>query len=137
MGAHSELASPEKHCWQLLVEDPPRAKESPDVSAWPQEFSVGHSVKLVFKMDLLSDRGPWTMTERMWVAVTEKHGDIYVGILESQPHSAAGNPDFILTRFMEIPFKREHVVDYLPREEKFQLLVMSLRPARVWLKHYG
>jgi uncharacterized protein YegJ (DUF2314 family) len=87
-------------------------------------------VKLRFYIKAQLDDGtPDEGGERMWVIVAEKHGDVYIGILDSDPHIA--NPAH-LQRGAEIPFKAEHIIDLEDPPPEYAAKALASPRTEVW-----
>lgn len=110
------LAEFEKDGWRLDSGEERHAR-------WPQTFEIpervhrdtlptGASVRLIFQiLGLNEDGGDKIETERMWVLVSGKVGDIYLGILSNEPATFWPRDGFHLRLGAEIPFRAEHVID--------------------------
>ncbi|GGS15912.1 hypothetical protein [Deinococcus knuensis] len=69
----------------------------------------GQAAKLLFDIRFQEDGKPMLGTERMWVIVSRREGNVYVGVLDSTPRTTApGDP---LQTDVEVPFLPEHVCD--------------------------
>lgn len=69
----------------------------------------GQAAKLLFDIQFQEHGRPVRGTERMWVIVSRREGDVYVGVLDSVPRTTApGDP---LQTGVEVPFLPEHVCD--------------------------
>ena len=69
----------------------------------------GQAAKLLFDIRFQEDGRPMLGTERMWVIVSRRDGDVYVGVLDSTPRTTAAG-DHLQTG-VEVPFLPEHVCD--------------------------
>ena len=69
-------------------------------------------MKLIFDISIGNENGSVTLLggERMWVIVTERIGDAYIGILDNEPASIEAGGDHYLCLGAEIPFRAEHVI---------------------------
>ena len=102
--------------WELeSAED--RHAESPE-SFWiparadREQLQPGQAAKLLFCIEAEKVDGSVEVTvERMWVFITERLDDLYVGMLDNQPASIDPADDVYLVRGAEIPFGPEHVID--------------------------
>ena len=72
--------------------------------------------------------------ERMWVIVSGRHGDFYLGILDSQPASIVPGEDVYLCFGAEIPFKAEHVIEIAEPPKNYVDWQLSQAPERLWPK---
>ncbi|GGR77791.1 hypothetical protein [Deinococcus sedimenti] len=68
----------------------------------------GQAAKLLFDILFQENGRPMLGTERMWVIVSRQEGNVYVGVLDSTPHTACGDS---LRPGVEVPFLPEHVCD--------------------------
>lgn len=68
----------------------------------------------------------------MWVIVSEKIGDIYIGILDNQPMCIDPDDDFYLGFGAEVPFAAEHVIDIDNPPQDYAEQVLSQVPERQW-----
>lgn len=69
----------------------------------------GQAAKLLFDIQFQEHGRPVRGTERMWVIVSRREGDVYVGVLDSVPRTTApGDP---LQTGVEVPFLPEHFCD--------------------------
>jgi hypothetical protein len=106
------FASIEKDGWTLEPGEERHAR-SPESFAIPsraerESLHPGDAVKLLFDIETrdagrIIDRG----VDRMWVVVKRKAGNVYVGLLDSDPGAAEG---LTLRPGMEIVFGPEHVI---------------------------
>lgn len=71
--------------------------------------------------------------QRMWVAVAERHGDCYVGILNVHPSGNYADRDFYLSPGAEIAFLPHHIVDINRPPFGFDIkTVLQTDPRRLW-----
>lgn len=68
----------------------------------------------------------------MWVIVSEKLGDTYVGILDNQPACIDPDDDFYLGFGVEVPFKAEHIISIDQPPQDYVEEVLGQSPARHW-----
>jgi hypothetical protein len=81
-----------------------------------RNLKVGQAAKLIFKIRVFDDAGnPEVVTERMWVYVTRRRGDLYEGRLQSQ---AEATLDF--RPGTQVRFLAEHVCDIDDPPRAFQ-----------------
>ena len=90
-----------------------RHREAPDTFWIPdlehrRALNPGDYAKLIFRISLDDDDDPCSV-ERMWVIVTGKVGEIYLGILDNEPDAIEENDD--LWPGTELPFRAEHIID--------------------------
>src|SRR3712207_3973726 len=70
-----------------------------------QNLQVGQAARLIFDIEIEDEPGkPVIQGERMWVIVSERHDDYYIGILDNQPASFEPLDDVYLCFGAEIPF---------------------------------
>ncbi len=109
--------------WTLLSAEDQRAR-------WPQTFHIpdrrvrealspGDAAKLLFDIETredgrIVDRG----VDRMWVIVKKRVGELYVGVLDSNPGRAEG---LALRPGTEVHFSADHVVDIDRPPEEYVL----------------
>lgn len=68
----------------------------------------------------------------MWVIVSERVGDGYIGILDNKPASVDESQHFYLCRGAEVPFLPEHVIDIADPPSDYAQQRLSERPSHVW-----
>lgn len=68
----------------------------------------------------------------MWVIVSEKLGDTYVGILDNQPAYLDPDDDFYLGFGVEVPFKAEHITSIDQPPQDYAEEVLNQAPVRNW-----
>ena len=130
------LPSLESDFWQLRSGEALHA-ESPDTFWIPpleqrQTLRPGAGVKLVFEIKGLEDNGKVNVQrERMWVIVTAKHSDVYIGRLDNEPSIEPGD-DVYLQRGAEVPFRAEHVVDIQAPPADYVAARLAEAPTRRW-----
>ena len=83
----------------------------------------------MFLIEADADEG---VTERMWVFVTEKVGDIDVGLLDNEPAFFELNAETYLVRLAEVPFRSEHVIDIASPPRRYANLMRRTEPTRRW-----
>src|SRR5678815_806389 len=118
------LASLERDFWQLRS-----AEESH--RAHPETFWVpplaercglsrGKAARLIFEVESEDESGARVVNgERMWVIVSERVGNQYIGILDSQPATIEPSDGVYLRFGAEIPFGPEHVIDIADPPEDY------------------
>jgi hypothetical protein len=96
----------------------------------------GEGVLLIFRMQPTPDEispGMQGRMQRMWVAVDERCGDYYIGILNVHPSGNYTNRDFYLSPGAEIPFLPHHIVDINRPPFGFDIKkVLQTDPRRLW-----
>lgn len=77
------------------------------------DLTRGSEVKLMFEMRGVDEDGQVDSgVERMWVIVTERVGDRYLGLLDNQPLAYdPADPQVYLRAGAEVCFGPEHVID--------------------------
>jgi len=131
------LASFERDYWCL------RSAEA-DHAAAPGTFAIpsreargslvrGDTVKLIFDQEGYEADGSTTVQgERMWVLVTERIGERYLGVLESDPALAQADAALYLRKGAEIAFGLEHVIDVGRPPADYVAKRLSQGPTRRW-----
>ena len=77
-----------------------------------QSLHRGQAAKLIFDIEVEQEDGRLSIQgERMWVIVSEKIGDIYLGILDSQPTCLESSNNDYLRFGAEVAFQAEHVIE--------------------------
>ena len=93
----------------------------------------GQAARLMFDIESENDDGQIIVQgERMWVIVSEKHEDFYVGILDNPPASFEPSDSAYLCFGAEIPFLAEHVIDTDDPPEDYSNWQLSQKPEREW-----
>jgi hypothetical protein len=93
----------------------------------------GQAAKLLFEIEGQDEKGEQDVwTERMWVLVTERLQDGYLGILTNQPAGIEPTDAFYLQERSEIPFRAEHVIDIDDPPPDFVAEVLTAGPRRSW-----
>ena len=68
----------------------------------------------------------------MWVIISEKIGDTYIGILDNQPVCFDPADNFYLSFGAEIPFLAEHIIDIDNPPQDYVDWQLSQKPEHVW-----
>jgi len=89
----------------------------------------GQAAKLIF--DIADEMGDIS-GERMFVIVTEKVGEVYLGILDNQPATLDPDGDAYLRFGAEIPFTAEHVIDIAEVPQDYVDWQLGQPPERTW-----
>jgi hypothetical protein len=98
-----------------------------------QNLRVGQAAKLIFEISTFNEDGSTaTSGERMWVIVSERVGDGYIGILDNEPVSVDEAELSYLCRGAEVPFLPEHVIDIADPPCDYAQQRLSEQPSRVW-----
>lgn len=114
----------ERNGWTLLSGEEHHAR-SPETFSIParaerEGLCPGDAAKLLFDIETreqgrVIDRG----VDRMWVIVKRRVGDLYVGVLDSDPGRAEG---LVLGPGTELRFSPEHVIAIARPPEKYVLV---------------
>ncbi|RZJ62107.1 MAG: hypothetical protein EOO58_01015 [Hymenobacter sp.] len=97
-----------------------------------QNIKRGQAARLIFDIEVDNEGETEVQGERMYVIVSEKIGDVYIGILDNQPACSDFEDDVYLCIGAEVPFLAEHVIDidYPPQDHvDWQL---GQKPERIW-----
>jgi len=98
-----------------------------------QNLRRGQAAKLIFDIQTEDEHGNTTVGgERMWVIVTERVGDFYIGLLDNQPASVEPDENVYLCFGAEVPFLPEHVIDINDPPDKYVQWQLSQPPERYW-----
>ncbi|MDO9222101.1 MAG: hypothetical protein Q7U20_00130 [Caulobacter sp.] len=108
-----------------------RHSESPDTfeipPLWIREvLEPGDFAKLIFKIAIDDNEDPEAF-ERMWVVVTVRTPDGYMGVLDNEPSSIAENDTFWYGS--ELPFSPRHIIDVNKANEASKAI--AARPPKV------
>jgi hypothetical protein len=86
--------------------DAPTTFEIPDLEV-RQSLEPGDFAQLIFKIAIENDEEPESV-ERMWVVMSARTDDGYLGILNNEPATISENTDFWLG--IELPFEPRHII---------------------------
>ena len=131
------LATRKTDFWELRSAEAGHAA-NPDSFLIPpleirQNLQRGQAARLMFDIESENDDGQIIVQgERMWVIVSEKHEDFYVGILDNPPASFEPSDGAYLCFGAEIPFLAEHVIDTDDPQEDYSNWQLSQKPEREW-----
>jgi hypothetical protein len=93
----------------------------------------GQAARLIFDIEGENDTGEVEVQgERMWVIISEKIGDTYIGILDNQPACFDPEDNFYLSRGAEIPFLAKHIIDIDFPPQDWADFQLSQKPEHVW-----
>ncbi|MDJ0839651.1 MAG: hypothetical protein QNK37_24245 [Acidobacteriota bacterium] len=112
--------------------------ENPDTFFIPsvrERYSLepGQFVKLIFDIETVDEDGEaMVQGERMWVLVTGKCDDFYIGMLDNDPVSVDPHGDQYLIHGAEIPFLPGHVINIEEPPDDVERLLREWKPTRVW-----
>lgn len=121
-----------------LVSGEERHNASPSTFELPpvaerESLQPGQGAKLIFMIEGEEEDGTAsTTTERMWVIVTQREADGYMGILDSQPASLPDDAEFYLCRGAEVPFRPEHVIAVGTPPPEYSAERLSTPPTKRW-----
>ena len=127
----------EEDFWELESGEA-RHAASPD-SFWipdrvaREALQPGSAVKLLFRIQIEQPDGSVDVgVERMWVFVTERLADGFIGVLDNQPGSFPPDDDVYLVVGAEIPFAAEHVIDIGHPPAEYVEAMKTEVPTRQW-----
>jgi hypothetical protein len=131
------LANRKQDFWELRSAEESN-RQNPDTFLIPsleerESLQKGQAAKLIFDIESLDEDGKIEIQgERIWVIVSEKYKDYYIGILDGQPASIIPSDDVYLCFGAEIPFLPEHVIEIAQPPEEYISWQLSLPPERLW-----
>lgn len=131
------LANIEDDFWELMSAELLH-KQHPETFWIPsfeerQDVKRGQGVKLLFKIQLEDDDGKISyQVERMWLIVSEKIDDFYIGILDNKPASFIPSDNNYLRFGAEIPFLAEHIADIGNPPQEYSDWQLNQSPERIW-----
>lgn len=93
----------------------------------------GQAARLIFDIEGENENGKLEIVgERMWVIVSERVEDTYIGILDNQP-TRSNFEDNVYLRFgVEVPFRAEHIIDIEDPPQDYVNWQLGQTPERVW-----
>jgi hypothetical protein len=97
-----------------------------------QSIQRGQAARLLFDIEIDNEGKLEIEGERMWVIVSEKIGDTYIGILDNQPACSNFEDEVYLCIGAEIPFLAEHVIDIDTPPQEYADWQLSQNPERIW-----
>jgi hypothetical protein len=93
----------------------------------------GQAVKLLFAIEgEFEDGSIGVQVERMWVFVTERVADGFIGILDNRPDSTEPSPNAYLDIGVEVPFRPEHIIDIADPPQDYVTWQRSQPPSQTW-----
>jgi hypothetical protein len=96
-------------------------------------LTPGQGAKLIFEIEAEEEDGTVsTSTERMWVIVSRRADDYYIGVLDSEPVTVPNDGEFYLCRGAKIPFQPVHVIAVSNPPEEYAEKVLSSPPVKRW-----
>ena len=132
------LPTLEKNFWSIASGEQAH-RENPETFWIPErerreQLQRGDAAKLIFEIEGQDrDTGAIEVSrERMWVIVTEKIGDTYLGILDNSPQTIEGADDVYLRFGAEVPFKAEHIIDIDRPPDAYIQWQLGQPPDRRW-----
>lgn len=131
------MACFERDYWELedaeeLHRQHPGTFEIPPLN-WRQSLKHGDAAKLIFLIELEQEDGKIIVQgERIFVIVSERVGDAYVGILDGQPVSLERSDSIYLRFGAEVPFRPEHVIDIAKPPAEYVEWQLGIPPERRW-----
>ena len=131
------LANRDQDYWELRSAEESH-QQNPDTFWIPpleerQNLGRGQAARLIFDIESTNeDGGVEVQGERMWVIVSERHGDFYIGILDDQPASIVSSEETYLCFGAEVPFLPEHVIDIAEPPPEYIDWQLSHPPERKW-----
>jgi hypothetical protein len=131
------LPSLSRDYWQLLSAeqrhaDAPESFEIPS-SIERESLQPGQAAKLIFEIEGTEADGRATSsTERMWVVVTRRVADGYIGLLDNQPCTIRADEGFYLGRGCEVPFLPMHVISIAKPPPEYVAEKLTTASARRW-----
>ncbi len=122
--------------WELRSAEKSRAKYGedfwiPSIEA-RQAVRPGQAARLIFDIETDNEGEIEIGGERIWVIVSQKIGDTYIGILDNQPACLVPADTFYLSLGVEIPFQAEHIIDIDTPPQDYAEEVLSQAPVRNW-----
>lgn len=134
-----QLLLPEDCTADFMMTGTPRMERSTAAIPYATDQKTlkrGEGVLLIFQIQPTPDEmapGMQGRIQRMWVAVSERCGEYYVGILNTHPSGSYANRDFYLSPGAEIPFLPQHIVDINRPPFGFDVKkILQTDPRRLW-----
>lgn len=131
------LASLQRDGWDLRSAEEAH-REHPD-TFWIPSLEVrrnlrrGHGAKLLFRIAASHDEGGVELAaERMWVVVSERVGESYLGRLVNEPESRSGIRRSDLRIGDEVAFGPQHIADVDEPPEAYVKRLFEEPPRRRW-----
>jgi hypothetical protein len=107
------LASLERDGWALESAEARHADNPTTFWIPPREdrdgLQIGQFAQLLFQIGIPDDPDGEFNVERMWVEVTGRIGDLYLGLLRNQPASIGSEE--VLDHGASVAFRSEHIID--------------------------
>ena len=135
---HMRLASIREDFWELRSAE--KSHEENPESFWipslekRSSLSRGDAARIILDIECEEESGEITVIgERMYAIVARKVGEIYIGILDSQPASIDPKEENIYLGFgVEVPFKAEHIIDINRPPDDYIEWQLGQEPERRW-----
>ncbi len=127
----------ERDFWELRSGEAAH-RENPDTFWIPpleqrQSLKRGQAARLIFEIEGTDEEGNVSVQgERMWVIVSERCGDFYIGLLDNKPASIEPADDVYLCFGAEVPFLPEHVIDIDDPPSDYAEWQLGQEPERRW-----
>jgi hypothetical protein len=122
--------------WELRSAEASHAKYGDDFWLPPleerQNLKRGQAARLIFDIEVDNEGTIEVQGERMYVIVSEKIGDTYIGILDNQPACSDFEDDVYLRMGVEVPFLAEHVIDIENPPQDYVEWQLGQKPERIW-----
>ena len=97
-----------------------------------EQLIKGQAARLIFDIEVEEEGKILVQGERMWVIVSEKIANIYIGILDNQPACLYPEENAYLRFGAEIPFLAEHIIDIANPPQDYVDWQLGQPPERVW-----
>jgi hypothetical protein len=97
-----------------------------------QNIKRGQAARLIFDIEVDNAGTPEVQGERMYVIVSEKIGDTYIGILDNQPACVDPDGTFYLSFGAEVPFLAKHIIDIDSPPQDWVEQQLSHKPDYTW-----
>jgi len=132
-----KLASVKDDSWELRSGTATHEKYPDTFWIPPQKeregLKIGQAAKLMFDVEAFDESGKQCISgDRMWVIVSERIDDTFIGILDNQPTCLDFETDSYLRFGAEIPFKAEHVIDIADPPQHHINWQLGQPPERLW-----
>ncbi len=131
------LASIKQDFWELRSGEKSH-EENPETFWIPElekrtSLKIGDAAKLIFDIEGYDENDEIEIIgERINVIVSEIIGDVYIGLLDSQPACIDPADDFYLGFGVEIPFKAEHIINIDRPPEDYVEWQLGQAPEKYW-----
>ena len=130
------FATREQDFWRLISGESEHAQHPDSFQIPPADarhsLQRGRAAKLLFEIEAEEEGTIHLTRERMWVIVSERHSEFYIGILDSQPACLTPAPNVYLCFGAEIAFLPEHIIDIAEPPQEYVEWQLSQPPERLW-----